>query len=187
MDVCEFGLANQYRLAAVYTIAGPQLLDECRTLNGCNTGNSKITRGYDLPAQHIIHTVGPKYSLFKAEEKATQLRSCYKTSLQIAVNNSLSQIAFPSICTGAYNYPIEDATHIALDTVRRFLDSDEGESLEHVVFVVWSDTDKGVYEELIPLYFPASRSSARNTKPGRRLRQAIGLSSCGLGHLCMTQ
>ncbi|KAH9928710.1 A1pp-domain-containing protein, partial [Fomitopsis serialis] len=141
---------------AIHAAAGPHLLDECRTLNGCDTGNSKITKGYDLPAQHIIHTVGPIYSDHNVEGKAEQLKSCYQTSLQIAVKSSLKHVAFPSISTGIYGYPIEDATHIALDTVRQFLDSDEGESLHRVIFVVWSDKDKGVYEDLIPQYFPES-------------------------------
>ncbi|KAH9838333.1 A1pp-domain-containing protein [Rhodofomes roseus] len=143
---------------AIHAAAGFGLLDECRTLNGCETGNSKITKGYDLPAKHVIHTVGPIYSRSDSdtEETAQQLQSCYKTSLQIAVKNSLRHVAFPSVSTGIYGYPIVDATHIALDTVRQFLDSESGKILERVIFVVWSDKDKGVYEDLIPQYFPAS-------------------------------
>ncbi|KAI0661785.1 A1pp-domain-containing protein [Cubamyces menziesii] len=139
---------------AIHAAAGPSLLEECRTLNGCETGDAKITRGYNLPAHHIIHTVGPIYSTSQADVKAQQLASCYRTSLQLAVNNSLKHIAFPSISTGIYGYPVPDATHIALDTVRRFLDTPDGDKLERTIFVVWSDADKRVYESLIPLYFP---------------------------------
>ncbi|KAI0822535.1 A1pp-domain-containing protein [Trametes gibbosa] len=142
---------------AIHAAAGPSLLSECkpgRMFNGCNTGDAKITKGYDLPARHIIHTVGPIYSSSNADVKAQQLASCYSTSLQIAANNSLKSIAFPSISTGIYGYPVKDATHIALDVVRKHLDSADGNKLERAIFVVWSDADKRVYESLIPLYFP---------------------------------
>jgi len=139
---------------AIHSAAGPNLLKECRALNGCETGDSKITKGYHLPSKHIIHTVGPIYSSADKETKATQLASCYKTSLQVAVTNSLKHIAFPSVSTGVYGYPIEDATHIALDHVRQFLDTEQGDQLDRVIFVVWSNKDKGVYEDLIPEYFP---------------------------------
>ncbi|KAF7979134.1 hypothetical protein HWV62_43365 [Athelia sp. TMB] len=100
-----------------------------RTLNGCETGDAKITKGYHLPSKHIIHTVGPVYSSSDKENRAGQLASCYKTSLQVAIANSLKHIAFPSISTGIYGYPIEDATHIALDEVRRFLDTEPGDQV----------------------------------------------------------
>ncbi|KZT18118.1 A1pp-domain-containing protein [Neolentinus lepideus HHB14362 ss-1] len=138
---------------AIHAAAGRELLKECRTLNGCETGDAKITKGYKLPSLHVIHTVGPIYSKSDVERKAEQLASCYRTSLQLAVDNSLKHIAFPSISTGIYGYPITDATHLALYEVRKFLDSEDGEKLK-VIFVVWSDADKAVYEELIPEYFP---------------------------------
>ncbi|KAL7278978.1 hypothetical protein ACG7TL_006810 [Trametes sanguinea] len=126
---------------AIVNAANRSLLG--RKLNGCETGDAKITKGYNLPA----------------------------TSLQLAVQNSLKHIvrvlsnmlqmaakryyqAFPSISTGIYGYPIQDATHIALDVVRNFLDSEDGAKLERTIFVVWSDDDKRVYENLLPLYFP---------------------------------
>lgn len=139
---------------AIHAAAGPKLVDECRGLNGCLTGQSKITRGYDLPAAHVIHTVGPIYSSGSEEESAELLASCYRTSLQLAVDHSLRHIAFPSISTGIYGYPIEDATRIALDEVRRFCESEVGDKLDRIIFVVWSNRDKGVYESLIPKYFP---------------------------------
>jgi len=140
---------------AIHRAAGRGLYEECLTLNGCSTGQSKITKGYNLPSSHIIHTVGPIFSRSDLETKAKELASCYKTSLILSVDNALKHIAFPSISTGIYGYPVEDATHIALDEVRRFLDSEPGaDTLDRVVFVVWSNADKAVYQRLIPEYFP---------------------------------
>lgn len=160
---------------AIHTAAGPKLLEECRLLNGCRTGQSKITRGYDLPARYIIHTVGPVYDSKGKEEraeKAEQLASAYRTSLALALENSIRHVAFPSISTGVYSYPIRDATRIALNEVRGFLESEHGNELERVIFVVWSNQDRAVYETLIPEYFP----------PGEKVeeREAIGeLSESG--------
>jgi len=144
---------------AIHAAAGPKLLDECLGLNGCSTGDAKITRGYRLPARHVIHAVGPVYSSKDKEQKAEQLASCYRTSLEIAVENELRHVAFPSISTGVYSYPIVDATRIALNSVRTFLDSEAGTKLERVIFVVWSDKDREVYESLIPEYFPQEGKS----------------------------
>ncbi|EMD33911.1 hypothetical protein CERSUDRAFT_117441 [Gelatoporia subvermispora B] len=146
---------------AIHAAAGPRLLEECRTLHGCETGNSKITKGYDLPAGHVIHTVGPVYAKEKADMKAEQLVSCYKTSLQLALEHSVKHVAFPSISTGIYGYPIKDATHLALNTVREVMDTPDANELERVIFVVWSDSDKLVYEELLPLYFPPDGEISR--------------------------
>ncbi|KAL5525493.1 hypothetical protein ACEPAG_6829 [Sanghuangporus baumii] len=141
---------------AIHRAAGRQLLEECRTFGGCETGDAKVTSGYNLPAKHVIHTVGPVYSTSQVEIKAKQLASCYRRSLSIAAEKSFRSIAFPSISTGVYGYPIEDATEIALEETRRFLDSDNGTKLDRVIFTVFSDEDKRVYEALIPEYFPAS-------------------------------
>jgi len=141
----------------IHAAAGPKLLEECRLLNGCRTGQSKITRGYDLPARYIIHTVGPIYKSKSNEEKAEkaeQLASAYRTSLLLALENSIRHVAFPSISTGVYSYPICAATHIALNEVRTVLESEHGNELERVIFVVWSNQDRAVYESLIPEYFP---------------------------------
>jgi O-acetyl-ADP-ribose deacetylase (regulator of RNase III) len=139
---------------AIHAAAGPKLLEECRLLNGCLTGEAKITRGYDLPALHIIHAVGPVYSSGEKAERAKQLASAYRTSLAVAVENSIRHVAFPSISTGIYSYPVPAATRIALNEVRTFLESEHGNELERVLFVVWSNQDKNVYESLIPEYFP---------------------------------
>ncbi|KAF7330448.1 A1pp-domain-containing protein [Mycena venus] len=144
---------------AIHSAAGRKLLEECRTLGGCDTGESKITSAYKLPSKHIIHTVGPVYSRSDLETRAQQLQSCYKTSLNLAVEHNLKHIAFPSVSTGIYGYPIEDATHIALDVVRRFCESDVGSKLDRIIFVVWSNKDKEVYETLIPEYFPSQDAS----------------------------
>ncbi|EJU05119.1 A1pp-domain-containing protein [Dacryopinax primogenitus] len=137
---------------AIHRAAGEDLYDECLTLGGANTGEAKMTKGYNLPAKHVIHAVGPIYSDSQLDQKAQQLASCYRTSYELAAQNKLRSIAFPSISTGIYGYPIENATHIALDVTRKFLEHAEGDV--RIVFVVFSDKDKYVYEELISEYFP---------------------------------
>jgi O-acetyl-ADP-ribose deacetylase (regulator of RNase III) len=105
---------------AIHRAAGPQLLTECRTLGGCETGDAKITRGYNLKARHVIHTVGPIYH--SAGRKAPELlASCYRRSLEVAAQNKLKSVAFPSISTGAYGYPLAEAAPIALKTAMDYL------------------------------------------------------------------
>lgn len=145
---------------SIHRAAGPHLLEECRTLNGCLTGQSKITRGYCLPSRHIIHTVGPVYTPDEVEQKAKKLASCYRTSLEVAVENELRHVAFPAVSTGVYGYPIEEATRIALDEVRRFLETENGSKIERVIFVVWSNKDRDIYRSLIPEYFPPESDSS---------------------------
>ncbi|KAJ7052580.1 A1pp-domain-containing protein [Mycena amicta] len=132
---------------AIHAAAGPQLVEECEGLGGCETGDAKITKAYRLPSKHIIHAVGPVYS--RSENRARQLASCYRMSLDIAVKNDLKHIAFPSISTGIYSYPISDATHVALETVRLYLETEDGTKLDRVIFVVWSNKDKEVYEYVL--------------------------------------
>ena len=100
---------------AIHRVAGPELLAECRTLGGCKTGEAKITKGYNLPAKYIIHTVGPRYS--GRESDAVNLRNCYVNSIKLAVEHNIKSIAFPSISTGAFGYPKDEAAHIAIDAV----------------------------------------------------------------------
>ncbi|OJA11153.1 hypothetical protein AZE42_02369 [Rhizopogon vesiculosus] len=144
---------------AIHMAAGPALAKACRELypgpRPCPTGDAKITPGFQLPAKHVIHTVGPRWSSSSdAETMASQLGSCYRTSLQLAVENKCKSIAFPLISTGIYSYPIDEATHIALEETRVFLD--ENDELDHVIFVIFTgrDDDQEVYEQLIPYYFP---------------------------------
>jgi O-acetyl-ADP-ribose deacetylase (regulator of RNase III) len=115
---------------AIHRAAGPDLLAECRALNGCATGGAKITRAYRLPAKHVIHTVGPVWHGGRRGE-AELLASCYRRSLELAVEHALSSLAFPAISCGAYGYPLQRAVPIAVGTVRDFARLD---ALEQVIF-----------------------------------------------------
>ena len=125
---------------AIHQAAGSELLDECRTLNGCPTGDAKITRGYRLPARWVIHTVGPIWRGGIAEEDKL-LASCYRRSLEIAVESGARTVAFPAISTGAFGFPLTRATLIAVEEVRRFLQDDA--TIAKVVFVCF---DRRTYE-----------------------------------------
>jgi O-acetyl-ADP-ribose deacetylase len=127
---------------AIHRAAGPGLLEECRTLGGADTGQAKITAGYRLPAKHVIHTVGPVWHGGDRDEDRL-LADCYRNSLKLAVDNGLMTVAFPSISTGAYGFPMDRATPIALRTVADFLE--DNPSLEKVVFVSFSEGDLSVY------------------------------------------
>jgi O-acetyl-ADP-ribose deacetylase (regulator of RNase III) len=131
---------------AIHRAAGPQLLGECRTLGGCETGDAKITKGYKLKARHVIHTVGPIYH--SAGKKAPeQLASCYRRSLEVASENKLKSVAFPSISTGAYGYPLEEAAPIALKTVTDYLKSHPDVQL--VRFVLFGNDAYQAYEKAL--------------------------------------
>jgi O-acetyl-ADP-ribose deacetylase (regulator of RNase III) len=115
---------------AIHRAAGAELLAECRALNGCATGGAKITRGYRLPAKHVIHTVGPVWHGGRRGE-AELLASCYRRSLELAVEHALSSLAFPAISCGAYGYPLQLAVPVAVRTVRDFARLD---ALEQIIF-----------------------------------------------------
>lgn len=127
---------------AIHRAAGPELLEECRSIGGCPTGEARITGGYNLPARHVIHTVGPVYS--GRPEDSRLLTSCYKNSLTLAVENNLKTVAFPAISCGVYGYPIEDACKIAVDTSAESLRHNP--SLEKVIFILFSKEDYAVYQ-----------------------------------------
>lgn len=130
---------------AIHRAAGPQLLAECRTIGGCPTGEARITGGYNLPARHVIHTVGPVYG--GKPQDSQLLTNCYSNSLKLAVENNLTTIAFPAISCGVYGYPIEDACKIAVDTCGAFLKRNP--SLQRIIFILFSEKDCAVYKSYL--------------------------------------
>lgn len=130
---------------AIHAAAGPGLLAECRTLHGCQTGDAKITRGYQLKARHVIHTVGPIFH--GSPRDAESLASCYRRSLQLADANRLLSVAFPSISTGAYGYPVEQAAPVALRAVIDYLDTHTG--IELVRFVLYDQHTFQAYQQAL--------------------------------------
>jgi len=131
---------------AIHRAAGPELVSECRTLRGCKTGDAKITRGYRLPARHVIHTVGPVWNGGDSGEPEL-LASCYRRSLELATQHAIATIAFPSISTGAFGYPIELASRTAVATVSAELGNHAG--IREVVFCCFSAADLRHYEKLL--------------------------------------
>ncbi|KAI0134868.1 MACRO domain-containing protein [Daldinia grandis] len=144
---------------AIHRAAGPKLRAECHTLGGCSTGLSKITDAYNLPCRKVIHTVGPVYDKYDPAKSEAALRSCYKSSLELAVQNGLKTIAFSAISTGVYGYPSNAAAHVACGAVREFMDSGNGEKLEKVIFVTFELKDVQAYNNTIPRHFPPAHST----------------------------
>jgi len=136
---------------AIHRAAGPDLLAECRTLGGCPTGQAVITRSYRLPARWVIHTVGPVWHGGDAGEDAL-LASCYRNSLALAAQHNLHTIAFPAISTGAYDFPLERATRIAVTEVRNFLEQDT--TVEEVIFVCFGPEACKVYRTTLTAHIP---------------------------------
>lgn len=124
---------------AIHRAAGLELLEECKTLRGCETGDAKITKGYNLKARFVVHTVGPVWQGGNSNENEL-LSSCYKRSLEVASEKNLKTIAFPAISTGVYNFPFERAAQIALKTVIKFL-KENNHGFQKIVFILFSDDD----------------------------------------------
>ncbi|MGN0032115.1 MAG: O-acetyl-ADP-ribose deacetylase [Candidatus Gastranaerophilaceae bacterium] len=131
---------------SIHRVAGKELLEECRTLNGCRTGQSKITKGYNLPAKYVIHTVGPVWHGGKSNERKL-LKSCYETTLILAKENRIKTIAFPAISCGVYRFPLEEACKIAIETVKEFIS--QNEDLEKVIFTDINDAIIEIYKRIL--------------------------------------
>ncbi|KAF4636044.1 hypothetical protein G7Y89_g2047 [Cudoniella acicularis] len=141
---------------AIHRAAGPDLLKECRKLRGCDTGSAKITGAYDLPCKKVIHAVGPVYNENFEEESAEDLAGCYTTSLQLAVENDCKSIAFSALSTGIYGYPSNDAAPVAMKAVKDFLEGENGDKLDLVVFCTFVPKDVNAYNHWLPRFFPST-------------------------------
>ena len=131
---------------AIHRAAGPELAQECRLLGGCQTGDAKLTKGYRLPSRYVIHTVGPVWNGGQHGE-VELLASCYRRSIEVAVANGIASLAFPSISTGIYGYPVDEAARIAVATVRESLR--EFPTIREVIFCCFSPGDLAVYERYL--------------------------------------
>lgn len=131
---------------AIHRAAGPELLAECRTLNGCDTGEAKLTRGYRLPARYVIHTVGPRY-LSNQPDKSGLLAACYRNSMRLAHEHELRTIAFPSISTGVYHYPLGEAVPVAVHEVLKALRAYS--DIHEVTFACFDITTLNTYERVL--------------------------------------
>lgn len=131
---------------AIHKAAGPELLKECRKLNGCETGKAKITNAYNLPAEYVIHTVGPVWHGGNQKEEEL-LADCYKNSLELAAKNDVKSIAFPNISTGVYRFPKQLAAMIAYNEVKKFLENNE--TIEKVLFVCFDNENFQLYKNMI--------------------------------------
>lgn len=146
---------------AIHKKAGPSLLEECKVLNGCKTGESKITKGYNLPASYIIHTVGPIWSGGSNNEDQL-LKQCYTNSLDLALEHGLKTLAFPSISTGAYKYPIDEASTIALESIIEILQIYGKNLIEKVYFVCFNDEDYKVYLAKLEIIYKEMEKFSNN-------------------------
>ncbi|WPG98000.1 ADP-ribose glycohydrolase MACROD1 [Acrodontium crateriforme] len=141
---------------AIHRAAGPALLDECRTLDGCDTGDAKVTQAYNLSCKNIIHAVGPVYSSRNWERSEKMLKSCYTKSLTLATQNDCRSIAFSALSTGVYGYPSDEAAEAAIGAVRDWLDEDKerANKLDRIVFCSFMAKDEAAYENIISEFFP---------------------------------
>ena len=131
---------------AIHRAAGQGLLEECRTLHGCSTGEAKLTGGYKLPADYVIHTVGPVYSGKKSD--AEKLNDCYRNSLNVAKDKGIHSIAFPAISTGVYGYPLDEAAEIAVSAAREWLAENSDYEMD-IIFCVYGERAENVYKKYL--------------------------------------
>jgi O-acetyl-ADP-ribose deacetylase (regulator of RNase III) len=131
---------------AIHRAAGPKLLEECKTLNGCPTGEARLTKGYKLLAKFVIHTVGPVWQ-GGSQGEAELLSACYRNSLKVAEANGVKSIAFPAISTGVYGYPIKSATEIAIKSVKEYCSKPT--TIEEIIFCCFSANDLHLYQEIL--------------------------------------
>ncbi|XP_070578284.1 ADP-ribose glycohydrolase MACROD2-like isoform X2 [Ptychodera flava] len=142
----------------IHSAAGSFLKKECTLLDGCETGDAKITSGYKLPAKHVIHTVGP------IGENQSKLKSCYERCLMILKENKLRSLAMPCVSTGVYGYPGEKAAQVAIQTVRDWLETDKNADLvDRIIFCLFLKNDVRLYEEWMPVYFPVDDSTSKES------------------------
>ncbi|KAH0283602.1 A1pp-domain-containing protein, partial [Aureobasidium sp. EXF-3399] len=151
---------------AIHRAAGRELLRECETLDGCDTGDAKITKGYELPCKKVIHTVGPVYWRTKKQGRHTSLlQSCYRRSLDLAAENGCKSIAFSALSTGVYGYPSNEAAATAIGEVKKWLDTDsKADKLDHIIFCNFMEKDQDAYYEWLPKYFPSTEISEDQSK-----------------------
>ncbi|KAJ4287827.1 hypothetical protein N0V90_012531 [Kalmusia sp. IMI 367209] len=161
---------------AIHAAAGDRLLDECRTLDGCDTGDAKMTAGYDLPAKHIIHAVGPRFFRYSEADAGALLRGCYRRGLELAVENGLKSIAFPAISTGIFSYPNVKACNCVMAEVRSFLDEGKGHGLERIIFCNFLQKDEDAYYKTVPKYFPAVAEAEKADKSATTLTDETELA-----------
>ena len=133
---------------AIHRAAGPELLAECRKIGGCPTGEARITKGYNLKARYVIHTVGPIYSGTPKDRQL--LKRCYENSLYLAAENNITSLAFPAISCGVYGYPIDEASKVAVETTLSFLEKNS--DMKKIVFVLFSTVDLNVYKDTLNRY-----------------------------------
>lgn len=131
---------------AIHRAAGPELLEECRTLNGCETGKAKITKGYALPAKYVIHTPGPIWRGGNNREREL-LKSCYRSCLELAAENGCKTVDFPSISTGVYRFPLDEAAKIAVSTIKEYLAAHP--EMERVRMVCFDERTKSAYQRVL--------------------------------------
>ncbi|XP_048367987.1 ADP-ribose glycohydrolase MACROD1 isoform X2 [Sphaerodactylus townsendi] len=139
----------------IHRAAGPLLKEECRTLNGCETGQAKISCGYRLPAKCVIHTVGPIAQGEPSAAQAAELGGCYERSLKLAVENKLRTVAFPCISTGVFGYPNEAAADVVLHVLHKWLEENK-EKVDRIILCVFLETDEMIYKEKLPRFFPVA-------------------------------